>query len=48
VTNNSADMLALGSAVGGLGRQRGGRLNRLHRDFIPSPGELSPGRGEVS
>ena len=46
--NNSVDMLAFGSAVDGLSRDRGGRFNRLHRDFVPSPGELSCGSGEVS
>jgi hypothetical protein len=38
--NNSADMLAFGSAVGGLGRHRGGRSARLNRDFVASPGEV--------
>jgi hypothetical protein len=37
--DNSADMLAFGSAVGGFGCHRGGRSARLNRDFVASPSE---------
>ncbi len=34
--NNSADILASGSGVGGLRRGRGGRVTRENRDFVAS------------
>jgi hypothetical protein len=41
--NDSADILASGSGVGGFGLQRPGVLVRLHRDFVASPGEVVVG-----
>jgi hypothetical protein len=35
--NHSADILGFASGVAGLGRRRGGRFSRVHRDFVPSP-----------
>ena len=32
-------MLVFDSAAGGLGRGRGGRFTRVHRDFVASPGD---------
>jgi hypothetical protein len=40
--NNSADILAFGSGVGGFGLQRPGVLVRLHRDFVATSGEVNP------
>jgi hypothetical protein len=34
--NHSADILGFASGVGGIGRRRGGRFNRVTRDFVPS------------
>ena len=34
--NHSADILGLASGVGGFGRHRGGRFNRVNRDCVPS------------
>ena len=36
--NNSAGSLAFGYVSGGLRRERGGRVTRLHRDFVASAG----------
>jgi hypothetical protein len=40
-------MLAFGSAVGGFGRDRGGRTTRIDRDFVASPGEVVASPAEV-
>jgi hypothetical protein len=37
IQNHSAGSLAFGCVSGGLGRRRGGRFNRVTRDFVPSP-----------
>jgi hypothetical protein len=38
ILNYSAGSLAFGYVSGGFGRHRGGRFNRVTRDFVPSPG----------
>jgi NADH-quinone oxidoreductase subunit G len=43
--NNSADILASGSGVGGFGREPGGRSTRPTRDSVPSPNDSSLGGG---
>ncbi len=42
--NHSADILRFASGVGGLQRWRGGRVTRLHRDFVASASDLPIGQ----